>query len=969
MPSLANSAALLLLGNSEGLPWTSPTWQELTKVFRIPWYTEPDAAPETPAPNVSGWSTAVAQSIKTHARNLWAQPNAVAQAAHARRAYTDNDAQGRTAWNGWVSANWTATWKLNRVIDEVLTEVKCGPYDTLARFKAKKLPTLEDSQVSILAPNALAFKLFGDDAYPDGDPAFLIPAVNRSYRLAALTADSADPGIKDIQSYLINIRSLMSILHRYKDADTIAKLEEKKKRIEAMLAAAQNDDSKTDEISKLPKALRDALKKLATEDEIRGVERLVQAALENIQPDDGMLELPEGESIDFSWKEGVEDLSNLTEDDLWARLGLKECKAIPMFQKYTDPDAVIEPWTDEGESWLNNPDSGREPLHARWHQLVGIIRMLQRAFQGEPVLLMDGVGIGKTFQVIGFISCLAWFRSHYEVHKKFPGAFGTLKWQGKEANIPDLPFLVVCLVSLHHQWQCEIEWFLQRSTFDVLPYLQRLNKRRDWWIQVKAKSQQQAHRQIILATDTAIQDDGMAVFLDLLHHVEDEPKHAPAYHHLSPRMVFEHDFLGVIVDEAHKARKFNKFHQAMYALGKKSATMIVMSATPVMTHLLSSEDRLRGLLAGEESSAQDKSTAMRPVLQKWVPFLREVFSKHVIRRTLDSLDYHGKKIFGLPPYQERIMLLELREWEKVRLAKITDELVHCPSLNTIAGAGKVSACEKCSTKLDILAQIVSHHLSADNARSLNIDDDGMTLQPDEPGTTALVASKEADRVIIFSAFPSSNAAIIDVLKLHGIRALELHGRIGPAKRKSVLNEFRSSTRDAGARVLILSQVGMDTLWSALEDEQLRGRIYRYPQQKEVLVYRLVARGMPDVFLNNIAFDKGNLHKAFIGMDEQSRALFMGGDADDTGGTDANSNRDDEDKGKDTAMDIDEPSTRTMKGSKKGRVKVPKAPSTPPREGTKRAAAVQDAQPTVGFGRPLSELCRPVSDLVGKGGND
>ncbi|KIK23571.1 hypothetical protein PISMIDRAFT_100380 [Pisolithus microcarpus 441] len=443
-------------------------------------------------------------------------------------------------------------------------------------------------------------------------------------------------------------------------------------------------------------------------------------------------------------------------------------------------------------------------------------------------------------------------------------------------------------------------------------------------------------------------------------------------------MVFEHDFLGVIVDEAHKARKFNKFHQAMYALGKKSATMIVMSATPVMTHLLdlwimgsvmgipalrakakfeemsressraqakdrraereSSEDRLRGLLAGEESSAQDKSTAMRPVLQKWVPFLREVFSKHVIRRTLDSLDYHGKKIFGLPPYQERIMLLELREWEKVRLAKITNELVHCPSLDTIAGAGKVSACyinfyieyrrgllhphmnpgvgndswtnpsslqewkgEKCSTKLDILAQIVSRHLSADNARSLNIDDDGMTLQPDEPGTTALVASKEADRpdepgttalvaskeadrVIIFSAFPSSNAAIIDVLKLHGIRALELHGRIGPAKRKSVLNEFRSSTRDAGARVLILSQVGMvglnlacanvmiiaDTLWSALEDEQLRGRIYRYPQQKEVLFYRLVARGMPDVFLNNIAFDKGNLHKAFIGMDEQSR---------------------------------------------------------------------------------------------------
>ncbi|KAI6116603.1 P-loop containing nucleoside triphosphate hydrolase protein [Pisolithus croceorrhizus] len=1058
MPSLAISAALLLFGNSDGLPWTSSTWQDLTKVVGIPWYTDPDAAPDTPAPNVPDWSTAVAQSVKTYAQNLWAQPNVVAQAAYARHAYTDNDAQGRTTWNGWVSANWSATWRLNRVIDEVLSDVKCAPYDTLARFKVTKLPTLEESQTSTIALNPLAFKLLGDDAYPDGDTMFLVPAVKsfidhllvntwHRYRKAlgreakdiakkeaslaaewqALTADGANPTIKAIKSYLLHIRSLMTILHRYQDADTIAKLEEKKKRIEAMLAAAQNDDSKTEEIAKLPKALREALSKLATEHEIREIEQLVQAALENIQPDDRMIELPEGDAVEFSWKEGVEDLSKLTEDELWAHLGLKESKAIPLFQKYTDPDAAIEPWTDEGEAWLSNPESGREPLRARWHQLVGILRMLQRAFQGEAVLLMDGVGIGKTFQVIGFIACLAWFRSHFAAHKKFPGSFANLKWQGKDGNIPDLPFLIVCPVSLHYQWQREIERFLQRRTFDVLPYLQRLSKRRDWWTQVKGKSRQHPHRQIILATDTAIQDDGMSVFLDLLHHVEDEPKHAPIYFSLSPKTVFGHEFLGLIIDEAHKARKFNKFHQAVHALRKQSAMMIAMSATPVMTHLQdlwimgslmgipalknkakfeemsretsraqtkdrraereSSGDRLRGLLAGAESSALDKSTATCPVLQQWVPFLREVFSKHVIRRTLDSVDYCGKKIFGLPPYQERVMLLELREWEKSRLAKITDELVHSPSLNTIAGAGKNFYIEfrrgllhphmnpsagnetwtapstlqewkgeKCSTKLDILAQIVAHHLSADNALPFLVDDDGMTLRTDESRTTASVASKEPDRIIIFSAFPSSNAAIIDVLKLHGIRALELHGKIGPPKRKSVLNEFRSSTRDAGARVLILSQVGMvglnlacanimiiaDTLWSALEDEQLRGRIYRYPQQKEVLFYRLVARGTPDVFLNNIAFDKGNLHKAFVGMDEQSKALFTGS-AEDTGATEADSDSDDGNNSEPTPMDVDEPQTRNKKGSKKAREKAPK-PLTPPRVGKKRQLVLSPSRP-------------------------
>jgi SNF2 family DNA or RNA helicase len=60
------------------------------------------------------------------------------------------------------------------------------------------------------------------------------------------------------------------------------------------------------------------------------------------------------------------------------------------------------------------------------------------------------------------------------------------------------------------------------------------------------------------------------------------------------------------------------------------------------------------------------------------------------------------------------------------------------------------------------------------------------------------------------------------------------------------------------------------MWSALDDEQLRGRIYRFPQQKIVRFYRLVARGTPDVFLNNLAFDKGMLHNAFIGIDDNTR---------------------------------------------------------------------------------------------------
>lgn len=175
----------------------------------------------------------------------------------------------------------------------------------------------------------------------------------------------------------------------------------------------------------LPKVLREALEKLATKDEVQTIDSLVRASLENITGDtsevlDFDLETP----IDINnWKEGVEALGKYSEEQLWKLLGLSD-QRIPFFQEWTDPDAQISPWSEEGRKWLEDPASPRQQLHPRWHQLVGIFRMLERAFEGKPVLLMDGVGLGKTLQVLGAIACLAWYRECYEHNNAFPGHFG-----------------------------------------------------------------------------------------------------------------------------------------------------------------------------------------------------------------------------------------------------------------------------------------------------------------------------------------------------------------------------------------------------------------------------------------------------------------------------------------------------------------------------------------------------------------
>lgn len=53
------------------------------------------------------------------------------------------------------------------------------------------------------------------------------------------------------------------------------------------------------------------------------------------------------------------------------------------------------------------------------------------------------------------------------------------------------------------------------------------------------------------------------------------------------------------------------------------------------------------------------------------------------------------------------------------------------------------------------------------------------------------------------------------------------------------------------------------MWSGLEDEQLVGREQRFPQVKQVGVYRLIANYTQDVFLDNNSFSKLTIHKAFI----------------------------------------------------------------------------------------------------------
>ena len=136
-------------------------------------------------------------------------------------------------------------------------------------------------------------------------------------------------------------------------------------------------------------------------------------------PDMSMDDAP---AWDEEWEEGIEEFQHHSTDDLWAMLGRPD-KDLPWFNTHHDPDGIHNRWDSRDDEWFADPKNV-VPLVPRWHQLVGILRMLQMAFARKPILLMDEVGVGKTFQVVGTITMLAYFRGFWKDKKDYPGAFG-----------------------------------------------------------------------------------------------------------------------------------------------------------------------------------------------------------------------------------------------------------------------------------------------------------------------------------------------------------------------------------------------------------------------------------------------------------------------------------------------------------------------------------------------------------------
>ena len=111
---------------------------------------------------------------------------------------------------------------------------------------------------------------------------------------------------------------------------------------------------------------------------------------------DAPFEFEEPRPVAKNWNSGTDHLQGLNWEAAWASLGVRN-QRIPFMATRVDNVGGRTTWTEEGKAWLEDrkdppglgepahedPYENGEPFNLLWHQVIGVIRMLEIGFAGN----------------------------------------------------------------------------------------------------------------------------------------------------------------------------------------------------------------------------------------------------------------------------------------------------------------------------------------------------------------------------------------------------------------------------------------------------------------------------------------------------------------------------------------------------------------------------------------------------------
>ncbi|KDR69536.1 hypothetical protein GALMADRAFT_77269, partial [Galerina marginata CBS 339.88] len=345
----------------------------------------------------------------------------------------------------------------------------------------------------------------------------------------------------------------------------------------------------------------------------------------------------------------------------------------------------------------------------------------------------------------------------------------------------------------------------------------------------------------------------------------DPPARVKGFEANKPFTLFSQKYLAVILDEGHMFRNVGPKHLAAMAIMDLAAVRLVLTATPLQTSTkdVAAIARLVGVpYFLTEKALEEERTDMARVRRARATLppdydplndddddpiksigttiaqrMQVQFDDRMIRRTRDSLDWEGKNLLKLKPYETIMMKLTLEDRELEILdrlaAKVRRTSISVSNSNSIFGIVshtfyleyRMGVCcprthqkdpipkyrtmqewqSNKSTKLDTCARLVSHLLSHDNAPPIKVKDGKVTFR--KLSAEQREHPKQSTKILIYQEFPSLGPLLRNVKQvfdLYGITYVYIAGNMSFQERAKIVERF---CNDPNVRVLVFSSVG------------------------------------------------------------------------------------------------------------------------------------------------------------------
>ncbi|CEL53741.1 putative ATP-dependent helicase C17A2,12 OS=Schizosaccharomyces pombe (strain 972 / ATCC 24843) GN=SPAC17A2.12 PE=3 SV=1 [Rhizoctonia solani AG-1 IB] len=325
---------------------------------------------------------------------------------------------------------------------------------------------------------------------------------------------------------------------------------------------------------------------------------------------------------------GVGHLKNLSTAEIWARMGLPGATQFPFAEPGSSSSSPSQSKGDEGAKQAAVP---------YWHQAVGAQAVVERAFtkhigdKGQPSLLCDEVGLGKTIQIVGIVSLV---RHYYEQQERDPGRclpvppfalenktpfFSGLK------HIPNLPSIVISPRTLSNQWVEQWIKFTQKGGFSVVRYSVDQGPLENFSSNPKGDYCRAAGVDHSRASSVVILADISAIGLEAQRCLEPPPPQRSSDAKMDqakgqpPRFkdtvstvgsLFAMRFRVAAIDECHSLRNYGHGAKGVQTIASNSLLVVGATATPLFTNETNLATLARVLqledMCGEEGVANHK---------------------------------------------------------------------------------------------------------------------------------------------------------------------------------------------------------------------------------------------------------------------------------------------------------------------------------------------------------------------------